>query len=105
MPKPNYEKDIFRQLEEVMNKCDNLSQEIKDIKREHRSEIYKIKEEHKKEVNTLNKKIKSLEKENAELKEEIDILKGKTNQKNSSNSNIPPSKDEYKIQNHREKGL
>lgn len=55
MPKPNYEKDIFRQLEEVMNKCDNLSQEIKDIKREHRSEIYKIKEEHKKEVNTLNK--------------------------------------------------
>ena len=35
MPKPNYEKDIFRQLEEVMNKCDNLSQEIKDIKREH----------------------------------------------------------------------
>lgn len=103
MPKPNYEKDIFRQLEEVMNKCDNLSQEIKDIKREHRSEIYKIKEEHKKEVNTLNKKIKSLEKENAELKEEIDILKGKSNQKNSSNSNIPPSKDEYKIQNHREK--
>ena len=35
MPKPNYEKDIFRQLEEVMNKCDKLSQEIKDIKREH----------------------------------------------------------------------
>lgn len=30
-------------------------------------------------------------------------MKGKAIQKNSSNSNIPPSKDEYKIQNHGEK--
>ena len=60
-------------------------------------------EKHEKEVKQLNEKIASLEKENAELKEKIDILEGKSNQKNSSNSNMPPSKDEYKVQNHREK--
>ena len=90
----NYNGQIFKQLEEVMKKCDNLSQEIKDIKKEHRKEVEK-----------LNKKIDELEKENKELKEENDILKGKSIQKNSTNSNIPPSKDEYKIQNHREKSL
>ena len=29
----NYDKHIFRQLEDVLKKCDNLSQEIKDIKK------------------------------------------------------------------------
>ncbi len=32
----NYDKHIFRQLEDVLKKCDNLSQEIKDIKGEHK---------------------------------------------------------------------
>lgn len=103
MPKPNYAKDIYKQLEEVMNKCDNLSHEIKNIKKEHTIEVYELKKQHKKEVDTLNARIDSLEKENAELREENDILKGKAIQKNSSNSNTPPSKDEYKVQNHREK--
>lgn len=98
-----YDRHIFKQLEEVMKKCDNLSQEIKDIKKQHKQEIYELNQKHEKEVKKLNEKIDSLEKENAELKEEIDVLKGKSNQKNSTNSNIPPSKDEYKIQNHREK--
>ena len=99
----NYDKHIFRQLEEVLKKCDSLSQEIKDIKKQHRQEIYELNEQHKKEVKKLNEKINSLEKENAELKEKVDILEGKSNQKNSSNSSTPPSKDKYKIQNHREK--
>ena len=30
-------------------------------------------------------------------------MEGKSNQKNSSNSSTPPSKDEYKVQNHRER--
>lgn len=48
----NYDKHIFRQLEDVLKKCDNLSQEIKDIKKEHKEEIKKqegkkdIKEQH-----------------------------------------------------------
>ena len=99
----NYDRHIFRQLEEVLKKCDNLSQEIKDIKKKHKQEIYELNQKHEKEVKKLKEKIVSLEKENAELKEKIDILEGKSNQKNSSNSSIPPSKDEYKIQNHREK--
>ena len=98
-----YDRHIFKQLEEVMKKCDNLSQEIKDIKKQHKQEIYELNQKHEKEVNELNKKIDSLERENTELKEQIDILEGKSNQKNSTNSNIPPSKDEYKIQNHRAK--
>lgn len=99
----DYNNQVFRQLQEVMKRCEDLSQDIKNIKREHRQEIYIIKEDHKKEVKGLKDKINSLEKENAELKDKIDILEGKSNQKNSSNSNIPPSKDEYKKQNHREK--
>lgn len=78
MSKPDYSKDIFRQLQDVMNKCDNLSQEIRNIKAEHTLEIHKLKKQHKNEVDALNEKINSLEKENLELKEEIDILNGKT---------------------------
>ncbi len=99
----DYNNQIFKQLQDVMKKSEDLSQEIKDIKKEHRQEIYKLKEEHKKEVKVLKEEINNLEKENKELKDKIDILEGKSNQKNSSNSNIPPSKDEYKKQNHREK--
>ena len=99
----NYDKHIFRQLEDVLKKCDSLSQEIKDLKKQHKQEIYELNQKHEKEVKALNDKIDSLEKENAELKEKVDVLEGKSNQKNSTNSSTPPSKDEYKTQNHREK--
>lgn len=99
----NYNNQVFKQLQEVMKKCDDLSQELREVKKQHAIEIYELKKEHKKEVKKLNAKIDSLEKENAELKEKIDVLEGKSNQKNSTNSSIAPSKDEYKIQNHREK--
>ena len=105
----NYNVQIFKQLEEVMKKCDNLSQEIKDCKKEHKKEIHQLKEQHKKEIKELKenhkKELDKLNKRINELEEENDILNGKSNQKNSSNSNIPPSKDEYKQQNHREKSL
>lgn len=98
-----YDRHIFKQLEEVMKKCDNLSQEIKDIKKNHKEEIHKIKEDHRKEISELKEENKNLKNKIKELQEENDILKGKSNQKNSCNSNIPPSKDEFKKQNHREK--
>ena len=78
-----YDRHIFIQLEEVMKKCDNLSQEIKDIKKQHKQEIYELNKKHEEEVKNLNAKIDSLEKENVQLKEKIDILEGKSNQKNS----------------------
>ena len=103
----NYDKHIFRQLEEVLKKCDNLSQEIKDIKKEHKKEISKLKEQHKKEIQDLKarhkEEVNKLKKKINDLEEELDILKGKSNQKNSTNSNTPPSKDEHTKQNHREK--
>ena len=103
MKSADYNNQMFKQVQELIKKCDSLSQEIKDIKKQHKQEIYELNQKHEKEVKKLNEKINSLEKENAELKEKVDILEGKSNQKNSSNSNIPPSKDEYKVQNHREK--
>ena len=33
MPKPDYSKDIFNQLQELMLKCDNLSHEVKSIEK------------------------------------------------------------------------
>ena len=103
MKSADYNNQMFKQIQELIEKCDSLSQEIKDIKKQHKKEIYELNQKHEKEVKKLNNKIASLEKENAELKEKVDILEGKSNQKNSSNSSTPPSKDEYKIQNHREK--
>ena len=103
MKSADYNNQMFKQVQDLIKKCDSLSQEIKDIKKQHKQEIYELNQKHEKEVKKLNEKINSLEKENAELKEKVDILEGKSNQKNSSNSSTPPSKDEYKVQNHREK--
>ena len=100
----NYDKQVFRQLEDVLKKCDNLSQEIKDIRKEHKKEIkeiklaheqeiYELKAEHKKEVKQLNEKIENLENENKILKNDNDRMKAIIN-KDSTNSSIPPSKDE-----------
>ena len=49
-----YDRHIFKQLEEVMKKCDNLSQEIKDIKKQHKQEIFELNKKHEEEVKKLN---------------------------------------------------
>ena len=96
----NYDRHIFKQLEEVLKKCDNLSQEIRDIKKEHKKEIFELEVKHAKEINELNKKIENLEVENEKLKEKNKILKNDNDRmkailnKDSTNSSIPPSKDE-----------
>lgn len=64
-----------------MNKCDNLSLRVKNIKKEHREEI-----------NILNDKIKKLEIENKKLRDENDRLRKQLNN-NSNNSSKPPSSD------------
>ena len=103
MKSADYNNQMFKQVQDLIKKCDSLSQEIKNIKKKNKQKIYELNQKHEKEVKKLNEKINSLEKENAELKEKVAILEGKSNQKNSSNSSTPPSKDEYKVQNHREK--
>jgi transposase len=49
------------------------------------------------EIDVLNKKVSSLEKENLNLKEKVIFLENKLQKKNSTNSSIPPSKDENRV--------
>lgn len=48
-------------------------------------------------IDTLNKRVLELENENTQLKEKIIFLEDKLYKKDSSNSSIPPSKDENRI--------
>jgi transposase len=106
----NYEKSIFKQLEETLKKLDFIVEENKQLKiriefleAEHHKEIKKLnneiinlKAEHQSEVTVLNVKIDKLTNENQKLKDIIN--------KDSSNSSKPPSSNGFKkIHNSREK--
>ena len=41
MAKSDYSKDLFKQVQELMLKCDNLSSEVKTIEKKNRKEIQK----------------------------------------------------------------
>lgn len=96
MTEKGYMSDMYKQLQEIMQKCDSLSHEVKTIKRDtekkYKAEIKKIKEEHKKEVNSLKSEIKTLREKNKKLNNEVDRLKSQIN-KDSDNSSSPPSSD------------
>ena len=88
----NYEKNIFRHLEEALAKIDFLTNEIATLKAEHKKEIDALKAENLQ----LKKENMAIKQENAKLREMVN--------KNSSNSSKPPSSDGFKrIQNSREK--
>ena len=93
--KEAYEEKISKMENNFNNKFDSIMSMMSNLE----NKVDKLE----KENEELKKENEILKKENAELRKENDILKGKAIQKNSSNSNIPPSKDEYKVQNHREK--
>lgn len=90
MAKSDYGRQMFKQIEEMMKKCDGLSSEIKK----------------------MDKKIVTLEKENTQLKLENQILRDDNDRlrkiinNDSNNSSNPPSTDtkpNTKIYNNREK--
>lgn len=88
----NYEKDVFRHLQETLERVDLLTEEITTLRRE------------------TVKKIEALETENRQLKKENQTLKAENQKlkdiinKNSGNSGKPPSSDGFvKIPNSREK--
>ena len=64
MTEKGYISDMYKQLEEVMKKCDSLSHEVKTVRKEtdkkYKAEIKRINEEHKKEVESLKHEIKTL---------------------------------------------
>lgn len=109
----NINYDIFKQLQEVICKCDKLTEDVKNIKAETE---YKTSEKYNVIIASLNARLDILEKENAALKienkkkderillleKEIDRLKSQLN-KNSNNSSKPSSTDNKNIPNNREK--
>jgi len=87
----NYEKDVFRHLQETMEKVDRLTDKIAVMEKEHA-----------KEIETLKTENQQLKKENQTLRTENEKLKDIIN-KNSGNSGKPPSSDGFvKIHNSRE---
>ena len=114
MTEKGYMSDIYKQLEEVMNKCDSLSQQIKTVKRNvtlelnTRFDIERTNYENrikdlKNEVDGLKKENLTLKEDNTLLKNEVDRLKSQLN-KNSDNSSKPPCSDtKKKVHNNREK--
>lgn len=106
--------DMYKQLEEVMNKCDSLSQQIKSIKKNVTLELnahFDVeRKNYENRIKDLENEVDSLKKENSALKEEntllrndIDRLKSQLN-KDSNNSSKPPSSDtKKKIHNNRDK--
>ena len=74
-----YMKDVYKQLEECMKKCDNLSQEVRSVKKQtskkYIEEIREIKKVHNEEVRVLKNEIKDLKEKNDKLNNEVDRLK------------------------------
>lgn len=100
----NYERDMFKQLQEIMIRCDGMSQEIKDIRKEHKQELkaqeIRLKEEFSKERKVLTDRIDTLECELVYVKAENELLKNDNERmkrilnNDSSNSSNPPSSDQ-----------
>ena len=112
--KSDYSKDLFKQVQDLINKCDNLSHEVKNVERrtayKYEEQIKSLKKEHKEEVKRLENKISNLEnkvdkleEENQKLKNDNDRLKKIINN-DSNNSSKPPSSDiKRNIPNNKEK--
>lgn len=107
MAKSDYSKDIFKQVQELMLKCDNLSSEVKTVEKrtekKFKKQIKEIKQQYEEKIDQLENRVSNLEKENQKLKDDNDRLKKQINN-DSNNSSKPPSSDiKRNIPNNREK--
>ena len=85
----NYEKSIYNQLIEVMERLESVEKELKNEKKEHKNDVIKLNEEISRLENIIDEKerqIKILLEDNERLKRIIN--------NNSSNSSMPPSTDQ-----------
>lgn len=106
----NYTKDIYKQLMEIMERCDSLEKNLKSVKSSSKAEINSLNSDIKhlnskcnkleeknaallQKVDDLTTENISLKKENSLLKEEIIHLNSVADN-NSDNSSLPPSSDE-----------
>ncbi len=102
----NYEKSVFNQLTEVLTKLDALEAEHRQDRKEIKSltdEVVSLRKENtnlREEVSCLNQKNAVMEEEANKLKDENRILRNDNERmkrilnNDSSNSSIPPSKDQ-----------
>ena len=107
MPKADYGRDLFKQVQELMLKCDNLSHEVKTAEKrtekKFKKQIKEMKQQYEERIEVLENRVEYLEKENQKLKDDNDRLKKQINN-DSNNSSKPPSSDIKKsIPNNREK--
>lgn len=85
----HYDKDIFKQLQEVLDRSDRIEYDMKSMKVEHKVEVEK-----------LNDRIGMLEKENGGLIQQVQCLTDDNERmkriinNDSSNSSLPPSTDQ-----------
>lgn len=106
----NYTKDIYKQLMEVMQRCDSLEKDLRSVKVSSNAQIRSLNNE----ITHLDSKCNKLETENAALRQEVDgltkenislkrensLLKeeilhlNSVSDNNSDNSSLPPSSDE-----------
>lgn len=106
----NYEKNIYKQLMEIMERCDSLESDLKSVKTSSKSQINSLN----KDVKQLSSKCNTLEEENTALLQKVDVLTNenasirKENEllkaenfhlksiinNNSDNSSLPPSSDQ-----------
>lgn len=99
----NYEKDIYKHLMEMMERCDSLEKDLKSVKASTKSEIRSLKGD----VSSLTKECHTLREENTRLQEQVDSLESENALlkeenvrlhsilgQNSDNSSLPPSTDQ-----------
>ena len=98
MAKSDYSKDIFKQVQELMLKCDNLSSEVKTVEKrtekKFKKQIKEIKQQYEEKIDQLENRVSNLEKENQKLKDDNDRLKKQIN--NDSNNSSKPTIKWYK---------
>ena len=85
----HYNNDIFKHLQEVLERGDRFEREIKEMKIEHKAEIKKLNDR----IDFLEKENDGLRKENKCLKDDNERMKRIINN-DSSNSSLPPSTDQ-----------
>lgn len=103
----HYDKDIMKQLQEVMLRLDKTEQEVKDTRKSWKKEVKEIKAgfavERKKlktEIKDLKTELTTVKAENKELKKKVNTLENENSKlrsqqnNDSSNSSLPPSTDQ-----------
>lgn len=99
MKTADYNNQMFKQVQDLIKKCDSLSQEMKKDRKQFKKEKKALNEK----IEKLENKVVKLESENKKLKDDNDRLKKQINN-DSNNSSKPPSTDIKKnIPNNREK--